>query len=416
MFDLDNWQELFGTLRRNKLRSFLTAFGVFWGIFMLVVMLGAGRGLQNGATRGFTGFATNSFFLWAQSTSVPYKGFKSGREFDFENDDIEALKKNVPECEIISARNQKGDFGNNSAVTHGTRAGSFQVLGDFPQFLQIQPVKKLEGRFINPLDIRFNRKVAVIGKKVVETLFGKDTAVIGQSIGIAGIPFLVVGVIRTAKSKEDETLESIYLPFTTFQRTFNMGKRVGWFSITSKEGIPCSITEEKAMKVLAERHSISPEDKSAIGHWNKQEQFNKMQNLFTGIRMLVWIVGTGTLLAGIIGVSNIMLIVVRERTREIGIKRAIGASPRVILLQILSESVFLTLLAGYFGLISGIFLMEGISSQLGEEGTDMFVNPSVDLFVALTSMGILVMGGLLAGLIPALRAIRIQTVEALRAE
>jgi len=416
MFDLDNWQELFGTLRRNKLRSFLTAFGVFWGIFMLVVMLGAGRGLQNGATRGFTGFATNSFFLWAQSTSVPYKGFKSGREFDFENDDIEALKKNVPECEIISARNQKGDFGNNSAVTHGTRAGSFQVLGDFPQFLQIQPVKKLEGRFINPLDIRFNRKVAVIGKKVVETLFGKDTAVIGQSIGIAGIPFLVVGVIRTAKSKEDETLESIYLPFTTFQRTFNMGKRVGWFSITSKEGIPCSITEEKAMKVLAERHSISPEDKFAIGHWNKQEQFNKMQNLFTGIRMLVWIVGTGTLLAGIIGVSNIMLIVVRERTREIGIKRAIGASPRVILLQILSESVFLTLLAGYFGLISGIFLMEGISSQLGEEGTDMFVNPSVDLFVALTSMGILVMGGLLAGLIPALRAIRIQTVEALRAE
>ncbi len=414
MFDYDNWQELFSTLTRNKLRTFLTAFGVFWGIFMLVVMLGAGNGLRNGAAKGFDGFATNRFFIWSQSTSIPYKGFKAGRDFDFENGDIEALRKQVPECEVISARNQKGEYGNNSAVTRGVRSGNFGIMGDFPELTKVQPIKNLKGRFINPIDISQRRKVAVIGRKVYEALFGKEPDALGKTIRISGIDFAVVGIIMSDKDRE--TANNIFLPFSTFQQVFNIGKKIGWFSIKSRSDVPCSETEKKVIRVLAQRHAISPDDKSAIGHWNAQEEWDKMNGLFTGIRVLVWIVGTGTLMAGIIGVSNIMLIVVRERTREIGIRRAIGASPLRILLQILTESVFLTTLAGYAGLLAGVWLLETVSNQLGEEGTDMFVNPSVDAGVMLSALAILIVGGLFAGLIPASRAIKMSTVDALRGE
>jgi putative ABC transport system permease protein len=415
MFDYNNWQEIFFTLKKNKWRSFFTAFGVFWGIFMLVIMLGSGKGLQNGTTADFNGMATNSFFVWAQSTSKPFKGFKRGREFDFNNDDIKAIKKEIPEVDVVSGRNQIGDYGGGSGVIHNAKSGSFSVMGDFPEFLKIQPLEKLNGRFINDLDIKEKRKIAVIGNRVAQELYKKDETVLGSVIKIKGINFQVVGIFQSNKSDDGgEFAKTIYVPFTTFQSCFNLGNRVGWFSITSKENIPCSVVEVKVKDLLKKRHSIAPDDNQAVGSWNAEVQYKKMQGLFMGIQLLIWIVGIGTLLAGVIGISNIMLVVVKERTKEIGIKRALGATPFKIVGQLVQESLFLTFIAGYGGLVLGVGVIQLVSNAMkGQEG-GMFRNPEVDLNVALIALLILIIGGIIAGLIPAYRAIKITTVDALR--
>ena len=415
MFDYNNWQEIFFTLKKNKWRSFFTAFGVFWGIFMLVIMLGSGKGLQNGTTADFNGMATNSFFVWAQSTSKPFKGFKRGREFDFNNDDIKAIKKEIPEVDVVSGRNQIGDYGGGSGVIHNAKSGSFSVMGDFPEFLKIQPLEKLNGRFINDLDIQEKRKIAVIGNRVAQELYKKDETVLGSVIKIKGINFQVVGIFQSNKSDDGgEFAKTIYVPFTTFQSCFNLGNRVGWFSITSKENIPCSVVEVKVKDLLKKRHSIAPDDNQAVGSWNAEVQYKKMQGLFMGIQLLIWIVGIGTLLAGVIGISNIMLVVVKERTKEIGIKRALGATPFKIVGQLVQESLFLTFVAGYGGLVLGVGVIQLVSNAMkGQEG-GMFRNPEVDLNVALIALLILIIGGIIAGLIPAYRAIKITTVDALR--
>jgi putative ABC transport system permease protein len=415
MFDYNNWQEIFFTLKKNKWRSFFTAFGVFWGIFMLVIMLGSGKGLQNGTTADFNGMATNSFFVWAQSTSKPFKGFKRGREFDFNNDDIKAIKKEIPEVDVVSGRNQIGDYGGGSGVIHNAKSGSFSVMGDFPDFLKIQPLEKLNGRFINDLDIKEKRKIAVIGNRVAQELYKKDETVLGSVIKIKGINFQVVGIFQSNKSDDGgEFAKTIYVPFTTFQSCFNLGNRVGWFSITSKENIPCSVVEVKVKDLLKKRHSIAPDDNQAVGSWNAEVQYKKMQGLFMGIQLLIWIVGIGTLLAGVIGISNIMLVVVKERTKEIGIKRALGATPFKIVGQLVQESLFLTFVAGYGGLVLGVGVIQLVSNAMkGQEG-GMFRNPEVDLNVALIALFILILGGIIAGLIPAYRAIKITTVDALR--
>jgi putative ABC transport system permease protein len=415
MFDYNNWQEIFFTLKKNKWRSFFTAFGVFWGIFMLVIMLGSGKGLQNGTTADFNGMATNSFFVWAQSTSKPFKGFKRGREFDFNNDDIKAIKKEIPEVDVVSGRNQIGDYGGGSGVIHNAKSGSFSVMGDFPEFLKIQPLEKLNGRFINDLDIKEKRKIAVIGNRVAQELYKKDETVLGSVIKIKGINFQVVGIFQSNKSDDGgEFAKTIYVPFTTFQSCFNLGNRVGWFSITSKENIPCSVVEVKVKDLLKKRHSIAPDDNQAVGSWNAEVQYKKMQGLFMGIQLLIWIVGIGTLLAGVIGISNIMLVVVKERTKEIGIKRALGATPFKIVGQLVQESLFLTFVAGYGGLVLGVGVIQLVSNAMkGQEG-GMFRNPEVDLNVALIALFILILGGIIAGLIPAYRAIKITTVDALR--
>jgi putative ABC transport system permease protein len=414
MFDYDNWQEIFSTIKKNKLRSALTAFGVFWGIFMLIIMLGSGKGLENGTTSDFKGFATNSFYIWAQSTSKPYKGFKPNRAFDFLNSDIEAIRSNVPEAIVVSARNQLGDYGGNTEVVHKTKGGSFNVMGDFPDFTQIQPIKNLQGRFINQTDITDKRKIVVIGNRVQEVLFAKGEDPLNQFIKINGIYFRVVGFFKSEKTSDGgELASSIFVPFSTFQQSFNFGNRVGWFSIVSRNDVPASVTQEKVIKLLKSRHSIAPDDKLAIGCWNPQIELDKMNGLFAGIKLLIWIVGTGTLLAGVIGVSNILLIVVKERTQEIGIKRALGAKPIHIVTQIISEAVFLTSIAGYLGLLCGVALIEFISDKMKEE-SGMFRSPEVDFSVAIAALCILILGGVVAGIIPAIRAVRITPVNALR--
>jgi putative ABC transport system permease protein len=420
MFDRDRWQEIYHTLSRNKLRTFLTAFGVFWGIFMLVIMLGSGNGLRNGVNKDFADIATNSFFTWTQRTSMPYKGFKQGRRFNYNNADVVAVKENIHNAEIVAPRNQLGNYGGANNVNYGLKTGSFSVYGDYPEIFLIQSFKIAEGRKLNPYDQEQKRKVAVIGKRVKEVLFTPGEDVLGKNIEISGVFFQVVGVFKSSGSgdrgEEDES--SIFVPFSTFQSAFNYGDVVGWFAITAKKGIPVSQVEDQVMSLLRERHSVHPDDKQALGHWNMEEEYNKINGLFSGIEWLIWIVGIGTLLAGVIGVSNIMLIIIKERTMEIGIRRAIGAPPVDIARQIILESIVLTAIAGYFGLVCGVGILEAVASAMGgsEGGSGMFANPTIDLYVALKSLAILTVAGAMAGLIPAYRAIKIKPIEALRSE
>ncbi|MES2689777.1 MAG: ABC transporter permease, partial [Bacteroidota bacterium] len=418
MFDIDKWNEIYATLSKNKLRTFLTAFGVFWGIFMLIIMLGSGNGLRNGITRMFSGSASNAFYMWAQSTSMPYKGLPRNRSFTFKNEDVEAIRKSVPEADIIAPSNQLGGYRGDNNVVRGNKVGPFSVRGDYPETREINSFRILSGRFINYNDMRENRKVCAIGEQVQAIMFDKEEDPIGQHLQVNGVYFKVVGVISVDKAGEDaqERMQTVYVPFSTFQQAFNWGNNIGWFAITSKPDVPASVTEDKVRAVLLARHRIHPEDKRAVGSWNTEKEFGKLMGLFSGIEILVWIVGTGTLLAGVIGVSNIMLIVVKERTREIGIRRAIGATPFSVMSQIMMESVILTSLAGYLGLVCGIFLMEGINTAIKGADVSMFQNPGVDINIALKALLILISGGALAGIIPARKAVSVSPVEALRAD
>ena len=420
MFDLDRWQEIYHVLSKNKLRTFLTAFGVFWGIFMLVIMLGSGNGLQRGVTRNFGDMATNSVFIWTQQTSVPYKGFPRGRGYYFDNADAVAMAHSIPEIKYLAPRIQAGGFMQTNNVIRGLKSGIFNIMGDYPAFNKIDPLNFLQGRFINDLDIREKRKVAVIGTRVVEILFTTGENPINQYIQIQGVYFKIIGIFKSKRTGEqaDQENQNIYMPFTSLQQTYNYGDAVGFFSITSQDDIPVDVVENKAIRLLKQRHSISPADESAVGHFNLQNEFNKMQGLFFGIRLLVWIVGTGTLLAGVIGVSNIMLVVVKERTKEIGIQRALGATPWVVISQIITESIALTTFSGYFGLVMGVGLLELINYLIDSSGasSEMFLHPGIDFSVAITALSILIVAGAVAGLIPASRAVSIKPIDALRYE
>lgn len=422
MFDLDRWQEIMSALKKNKMRTFLTAFGVFWGIFMLVVMLGAGNGLRNGVTSDFGDFATNSVFMWTRTTTIPYKGLPRGRQFNFKADDIEALKKEIPEIEIISPRNQNGGWQGGNNVVRGTKSGAFTIMGDFPEWNEIDPVTITDGRFLNQADLNEKRKVAVIGNKVTEILFQPGENPIGQYIQLQGIYFQIIGTFKpltTGINFGGDKESSIYIPLTTFQRVYNWGDVIGFFAFTSKDGVPASVVEEKASIVLRKRHMVSPDDTEAVGSFNLEKQYNQMNGLFMGINGLIWIVGIGTLLAGVIGISNIMLVIVKERTKEIGIQRAIGAPPSKIISQIITESVFLTTFAGYVGLVISVALLEFLNRALLAAETSertMFRNPGIDFNMAIVALIILVISGAIAGWIPARKAVSIKPIDALRYE
>jgi putative ABC transport system permease protein len=417
MFDLDRINEIYQTLSKNKLRTALTAFGVFWGIFMLIIMLGSGQGLKNGINSSFQGTVTNSFFMWAQRTSMSFKGMPKNRQIQFRNEDIEAIKRSVPEVEIVAPANQLGGYRGENNVVRGTKAAPFTVRGDYPEAWKIQTFRLTDGRFLNYNDLKETRKVCVIGERVKQVLFKPTENPLGEYIQINGIYFMVVGTYTSDKGDEDaqDKMQTVYTPFTTFQQAFNYGNVVGWFSFTSKKDVPASAAENKVRALLASRHYIHPDDKRAIGGWNMEKEFKKINGLFDGIELLVWIVGIGTLLAGVVGVSNIMLIIVKERTKEIGIRRAIGASPISIMSQIVAEAIMLTLLAGYLGLICGIGLLELINSLM-DGGAGMFQHPGVDVNIAFKALAILVVSGMFAGIVPAQRAIAIKPVDALRAD
>ena len=419
MFNRDRWKEILEVLTTNWFRTVLTAFGVFWGIFILIVLLAAGKGLENGINADFGDIATNTMFMWTRRTTKPYQGLPKDRSFEFQREDVQSIRDNVPNLRFISPRNQLGGFssgGNN--VVRGLNTGAYNVYGDYPEIINQDPMTITSGRFINYNDINEKRKIAIIGLGVKNDLYEKDEEVLGTYIKIQGVNFLVVGTYKKNTSDGgEEAQKEIFVPFTAFSQAFNRGEDVGWMAITAKDGSSISVLKEKIVSVMKKKHKVHPEDNRAIGYFDLYEQYNRVESLFAGIRWIAIIVGTFVLISGIIGVSNIMLIVVKERTKEIGIRRALGESPWSIKKQILMESIFLTIISGMTGIILGALTIYGINSLLDNVGpVDMFLNPSVGIGVVASALTVLVFSGLLAGFIPANSAIKVRPIEALRTE
>lgn len=411
------FQEILHTLSKNKARTFLTSFGVFWGIFMLMIMLGSGNGLRNGVESGFENSATNCFFVWAQNTTKAYGGFQPGREISYSIDDVASIKNGIPEIGVLSPRLRYPNFWTKMPLLNGMKSTDCFLIGDFPQLEEIIPSTFAHGRFINNIDIKQKRKVAVIGARIAELLFANGENPLSKYIFINGVYFQVIGV-HALYQKEEWRNEMVSIPFTALQQCFNTGDKVGWFACTSKPSVPASVPEEKMITLLKKKYSIAPDDPQAIGHYNREEEYLKMVGLFNWINIITWVVGFFTLLAGVIGVSNIMLIIIKERTRELGIRRALGATPAKIITQIMQESMVLTIVPGYAGLAAGVAFVELIGILLLKFGGDnqMFKNPEVDLSVAIWALVILAITGTLAGILPSLRAVSIKPVDAIRDE
>ncbi|MFN2261842.1 MAG: ABC transporter permease [Psychroflexus sp.] len=421
MFSRDKWNEIIESLSSNVFRTVLTAFGVFWGIFILVILLAAGNGLENGVTQGFSGIATNSMFMWSQTTSISHKGFSKGRRYSFKLDDVPAIERNVNGLKYVSPRNQLGGFGGDNNVVRGLKSGAFNVYGDYPNIINQEPMDITQGRFINMNDIEDKRKVAVIGQGVIDILFDSNEEYLGEYIKINGVNFMVVGKYKkkgTTNRNPEEAQKEIYVPFTSFSQAFNMSNNVGWMAITADDNHSITNLKNQVFDVVKSRHNIHPDDDRAVGNFDLFEMFNKINGLFLALNFVAYFVGILVLLSGVIGISNIMLIVVKERTQEIGVRRALGASPWSIRGQILMESVFLTLIAGMTGIIFATSILGIVNLALDNVDTSemMFANPSVDLFSVLIALTILVVSGLLAGFIPAQNAIKTKPVDALRTE
>ncbi len=416
MFDRDKWQEIFGTIKKHKLRTGLTAFGVFWGIFMLIFILGMGSGLENGVFKDFGARAKNIMYVNAWRTTKPYKGYPAGRRIRMELNDLYALKENVVELDRVAPRTSL----NNSLIAYKDQNENYELRGELTDMINIEALEVVEGRYINDLDLKENRKVAVIGRTVKDVLFGEDEDAIGKYIKVRGLEFKVVGIYGPMQLKEwtRSDMESVVIPLTTMFRAFGTGEFVDWFVCSAKAGIPVSQMESKIQALLKERHSVHPEDPRGIFGFNLEEEFQQVSNLFIGIKFFLWFVGIGTLLAGIIGVSNIMLIVVKERTKEIGIRKALGATPNSIISMILTESIFLTSISGYMGLLIGTLIIGGLDYLMiaNDVEAQNFHHPEVNLMVGIGSVITLIVAGAIAGLIPALNAARINPVIALKDE
>lgn len=413
MFDLDKWQEIFSTIRKNKLRTFLTGFSVAWGIFILIVLLGAGKGLENGIHSNFDADAANSIWISPGQTSKPYNGIQPGKYVEFTNEDYERLISENKNLERISSRyNIRG----NDQISYKNEYGSFGINTVHPDMEFIENSFPIKGRFINNIDIEKRRKVAVIGDLVEEALCKNGKSPIGEYIKIRGVPFKVVG-IYSENSNSDGERRRVYIPISTAQMVFSGGNTVNSIALTVSDMTDeeSEQFEENLRNSFASNHNFDKEDDRAIFIQNNLDNIKEFRNAFQGIRLFIWIIGIGTIIAGVVGVSNIMLIVVKERTKEIGIRKAIGATPWSIVSSILQESILITSFAGYIGLVLGVVLMEIIAKNIPADSM-MFKNPDVDISVAISATILLVVSGSIAGYIPARRAAKIKPVVALRDE
>ncbi len=409
MFDYDKWNEIYYSLKNNKLRAFLTGFSVGWGIFMLIILLGVGQGLQNGVEGQFSSDAVNSVWLGGGMTSIPYKGLKEGRRIQFKNKDYEIIKRDFPQVDNVSAR--LNVWGGSSIIYKGKYA-TFDLKAVHPKHQFVENIEVIEGRFINDKDITDYRKSAVIGRLAKDILF-KDENPIGKVVEINGINFQIVGVFKDVR---DQEMKRLYLPISVFQKLFSGNEDIGQISMTAPLETQAQMDslEQDLRKKIAQIHQFDPLDHRAVWVWGNFEEYLQFMQLFGGIKAFIWIVGLLTIVAGIVGVSNIMLVVVKERTKEIGIRKAIGAPPSSIISLIVFESVVVTSIAGYLGMLPGVFLLEMISKYM--PAGDFFANPSVDFSVIMTAIIVLILAGIIASYLPARKAAMIKPIEALNNE
>jgi len=420
LVDVEKWQEIFNTLRQHKLRTALTAFGVFWGIFMLTVMLGAGRGMENGVKDGFPPVSNSVFIWWQGATQLPYQGLPTGRQIGLQADDIEAIRKNVATVGMVKGQNYVGFWGGSSPYTvYKSKNGAFSVQGGFAGIEALQTMRIVEGRPFDAFDEQQRRKVALIGERVRSQLFLKDEPALRANITINGISFEVIGVFQSlSPGNQQQEEERIYVPNDTLRYAFN---QVGWVAnlvVLPKPGVSARVVEEDVKRFLAKRKRVSPDDKGVLGSFNLQDEYDKVQGLFAGMKDFSWVVAIGTILAGSIGVGNIMLIVVKERTREIGIRKALGATPASIVAMIVQESLFITAVAGYTGLVVGAILLEAVAKALDAGGgvPGLFSRPELDFATAMVALAVLMISGVLASLMPAARAAAVNPIVALQEE
>ena len=420
VIDVEKWQEIFNTLRRHKLRTALTCFGVFWGIFMLTVLLGAAKGLENGVNDGFPR-VTNTVFVWLQApTQIAYQGMPVGRWIRFKPEDPATIQKEVPSVGFIRGLNSVGIWDGSAPYTvRKSKNGAFSVQGGYAGVENIDAMRIVAGRSINRLDEIERRKVALIGQRVMDQLFEKDESPLGQDIVVNGITFQVIGVFTSLQEGNQQQEEQrIYLPNDTLRYSFNQIGNVGSFVFLPKEGIHAKVAEADVKAYLAKVNKVSPDDRGVFGSFNMQEQFDKVQGLFTGIRFFSWLVAVGTIFAGAVGVGNIMLIVVKERTREIGLRKAMGATPASIVGMIMQESLFITAVAGYSGLVVGALLIAGVGQVVAAQGgkAGFFGMPEVEFSTVLVALAVLVASGVLASLMPAAKAAAVNPIVALQDE
>jgi len=411
LFDTDTWQEIYSSIRKNKTRTAITIIGVMWGIFLLVVLLGAAKGVENNFNRLFGDFATNSVFVWAQQTSKPFKGFQEGKSLTLKMSDLESIKKEIPGLEFVVPRLQ-----DQALAVNDFKSGRFGVFGDYPELDEVQKMDMVYGRFINHNDIIEKKKVCVIEEEIYKQLFDKDVQPIGTYIKINNINYKVIGMYKKGQIGSGGPQGNIHIPFTTFQQVYNRGEDVGWMMITGKPGFDITQIEADVKLLLKNLHKVHPEDDRAFGSFNLGKEIAKVTGFLTGMQFLTWFVGIATLIAGVFAIGNILLITVKERTKEIGIRRALGAKPWEIKRQIILESVFLTSIAGSLGIISGGIVLMIIDVTLGKGDEPALTNPTVDIPVILIAAATLIILGTLIGLIPAHTAVSIRPIEALREE
>jgi putative ABC transport system permease protein len=414
--DLDTWHEVFSTLQKNVLRTVMTAWGIFWGTFMLVMMLGFGNGLEAGVMKNMTGFAANNVYVWGWRTSVPHAGMPPGRRIWLDTSDVEALQR-LDGVEAVAPGIDLGNWRDGNNVSYREKTANLGVRGEASQFAKVALDRPYLGRFINDTDMRERRKVTVIGEAARRMLFEDDMNPIGEYISIRGVHFQVVGVMDSEQPGEaaERTNSTVMVPFTSFQATFNSGDRVAQIGVRGRADADPIALEKSIRELVAFRHSAHPDDPQAIGSFNLAKQHLRMQNLFRGIRAFVWFVCVATLLAGALGVSNIMLISVKERTREFGVRKALGATPGSIVSLVLREAGVLTALAGYLGLVAGVMVLELIG-RFAASSDGPLGALSIDFGAAISAMVVLALGGTLAGVAPARHASRIHPVVALRSE
>ncbi len=418
LFDKDTWQEIFGSIQKNKLRTVVTVIGVLWGIFIYIALSGASKGLDNGFEREFEEVAINSLFVWAQRTSIPYDGFRTGRRLQLKLDDNMYLSQRIPQLQYIAPRIARGVFGSDGAnVKRSGKSGSYTVYGDFPILVKIASKDIFEGgRFINQADIDEERKVCVIGERTQTELFEAKENPIGKHVQIDNLFFKVIGVHKYTPGGGFESDSDIFIPFSTFKKLYNTGDNVDWFALAAYDDADVVAVEEDIKAALKVKHRVHPDDERAFGSFNLGEVFNRVKGFSSGMNILSLIVGIATILAGVIGIGNILLISVRERTKELGIRRALGATPGEVKMQIIIESVFLTLIAGILGIILGAIVLAIINVMTADTTSLPYTNPTVPITFVLGALALMVGLGTLIGLIPAQRAVSIKPIDALREE